>query len=264
MTLDIYQIDAFTHGSFSGNPAAVVPLTEWLADDILQSIALENNLSETAYFIPENGGYKIRWFTPIAEVDLCGHATLAAAKVIFDVLEYPNNELIFSSKSGLLYVYQDKDLLSLNFPTDELHVALEHKLAIEAAIGCTTIDVYRGLSDFLCILASATEVINLQPNFIKLMELEARGLLVSARANQKSDYDIISRCFFPRYGINEDPVTGSAHTTIIPYWYKKLGRTTFDAFQASYRGGLLKCEYLGDRISLQGRAHVYMIGKIFI
>jgi len=264
MTLDIFQVDAFTVGPFSGNPAAVIPLTSWLSDDLMQSIALENNLSETAFIIPGDGEYHIRWFTPAYEVDLCGHATLASAKVIFDEIGHPTDQVTFHSRSGLLYVKQQASKFILDFPTDNLQPYSDKELKVAQAIGTTIIDIIKGKDDLLCILESEAQVRSVRPDFAKIAALDMRGVIISAKANQQSNYDIVSRCFFPFYGINEDPVTGSAHTTIIPYWSAQLQRTTFKACQASYRGGLLDCELQDDRINIGGETIMFMKGKIFL
>ena len=260
MELTIYQIDAFTAQLFGGNPAAVCPLTEWLPTDIMQKIALENNLSETAFIIPEGDRYHIRWFTPAIEVDLCGHATLATAHALYAEMGYAKDAVVFNSKSGLLTVSKKGDLYTMNFPTDELGtVAIPQE--ITDGLGVMPKEVFRGKDDYLAIFDSQTTIENFSPDFNKLGQLKARGIITTAKGDT---VDFISRCFFPAAGIDEDPVTGSAHTTMTPYWTKKLGKTQMDARQLSARGGLLHCEYLGDRVNISGKAVTYLRGVITI
>lgn len=260
MELTIYQIDAFTDQLFGGNPAAVCPLTEWLPTDIMQKIALENNLSETAFIVPEGGGYHIRWFTPAIEVDLCGHATLATAHALYAEMGYAKDKVVFNSKSGLLTVFKKVDLYTMNFPTDELK-SVTIPQEITEGLGGMPKEVFRGKDDYLAIFDHQTTIENFTPDFNKLSQLNARGIITTAKGDT---VDFISRCFFPAAGIDEDPVTGSAHTTMTPYWTKKLDKTQMVARQLSARGGLLHCEYLGDRVNISGNAVTYLRGTITI
>lgn len=258
MELTIYQVDAFTNKLFGGNPAAVCPLTEWLPTETMQKIALENNLSETAFIVPEGEGYHIRWFTPAIEVDLCGHATLATAHALYAEMGYEGDKIVFNSKSGALTVAKSNDSYIMNFPTDDLKpVTIPNE--ITEALGVQPLEVFKGKDDYLAIFDNQTTIENFTPDFKKLGQLNVRGIITSAKGDS---VDFISRCFFPAAGIDEDPVTGSAHTTMIPYWSKKLNKTKMIAQQLSARGGLLNCEYLGDRVNIGGQAVTYLRGAI--
>lgn len=262
MKLKIYQVDAFSATLFGGNPAAVCPLNEWLDDEIMKKIANENNLSETAFFVPNSDGFDIRWFTPAhKEVDLCGHATLASSHVIFEHLQYTQPSITFASASGSLNVVRKNDQYILNFPADTLMDVTDDKAILKALGIQNCIKLIKGKDDYLVIVDSQKVIEGLNPNISLLSEVEARGVIVSAEGDE---VDVVSRCFYPRYGVNEDPVTGSAHTTIIPYWAKLLAKNDIVARQLSQRGGELKCTYLGDRVELGGRAITYMIGEISI
>ncbi len=260
MKLTIYQVDAFTNQLFGGNPAAVCPITEWLPTEKMQQIALENNLSETAFILPEKDGYHIRWFTPAIEVDLCGHATLAAAHTLYAEMNYQGNAVKFYSKSGLLTVNKSGDLYTMNFPTDQLEkVAIPQEII--AGLGKTPSEVFRGKDDYLAIFDTQQTIENFTPDFKILGQLPVRGVITSAKGNT---VDFVSRCFFPAAGIDEDPVTGSAHTTMIPYWSKVLNKSQLTALQLSARGGTLKCEHLGNRVNISGKAVTYLRGEIYI
>lgn len=259
--MKIYQIDAFTKSVFSGNPAAVCPLEEWLSDKIMQKIAAENNLAETAFYVKNGDKYEIRWFTPKVEVDLCGHATLAAAFVLFNYENHNDSIITFHSpRSGDLTVTKEGDLLSLNFPVDEFEpIPLTNEI-------CDAFDskpqlAYKGKTDYMLVFNTEEEILNLNPNFIKLSKLPVRGIIVTAKGNNS---DFVSRFFAPQSGINEDPVTGSAHTTLIPYWAKKLNKTTLSAIQLSERKGYLDCELLENRVRISGYAMCYLIGEYFL
>ena len=263
MELELYQIDAFTNKVFSGNPAAVVPLDKWLEDQLLQKIAAENNLAETAFFVSHDDGYQIRWFTPLAEVDLCGHATLASAHVLFEELGCGSSELLFYSKSGQLQVSkindQNNDLIALDFPTQkpvecDVPQGLEDALGIDISL-CLKNEIY------IVVLADEDEVVKLSPNFTKLLNLGIRGVAVTALS---SNYDFINRYFAPLIGINEDSVTGSAYTKLIPYWSQKLNKKHMIAKQVSDRGGEVFCELVDDRVKIAGTAVKYLSGKIYI
>lgn len=262
MTLPIYQVDAFTDQLFAGNPAAVIPLkNEWLPGDLMQAIAAENNLSETVFFIFAANKYHIRWFTPFYEVDLCGHATVAAAFVLKHKLGFEDDFINFESKSGTLGVSFEGDWITLDFPTMELFDYQNDDLV--GFIGQKPVKQYKAKDDVFLVFENENIITNLDPNFDKLKEVEARGIICTAISSQK-EVDFVSRFFAPRYGINEDPVTGSAHTKLIPYWAQELGKTTLTAQQISKRGGLLRCKHLGDRVKIAGKAKLYMIGEIFI
>ncbi|HUY68059.1 MAG TPA: PhzF family phenazine biosynthesis protein [Alphaproteobacteria bacterium] len=261
----IYQIDAFTNRLFKGNPAAVCPLAEWPADEILQSIAAENNLSETAFFMPNGGDYELRWFTPMVEIDLCGHATLASAHVLFRHLGYKGERIAFhTKKAGTLYVARDGEWLTLDFPVRSPAPCALPPGAIEALGGPAPKEC--GVSrDFMFVYENEDVIRALQPDFRKLREVRQGGkqryAIVTAPGK---DCDFVSRFFCAGDGIDEDPVTGSAHCTLVPYWAAKLGKTEFLARQLSARGGELRCRLKGDRVLISGQAVTYMEGKIFV
>ncbi len=260
MDLTLFQVDAFAENIFEGNPAAVVPLKSWLPDEAMQKIALENNLSETAFFIPTENGYHIRWFTPGAEVNLCGHATLATAHVLFHHLNYTGNEICFESRSGILKVKKEDDLLVLNFPTSDV-IAIPVPDNLKTAFEIQPLECYKG-SDFIMLLFKSEQVIeNLTPDFNKISNPETPEVICTA---QSEKFDFVSRFFAPAIGVNEDPVTGSAHTMLIPYWAKKLNKNVLLANQISQRGGILYCKYLNDRVEIGGKVVTYMIGEINI
>lgn len=262
MKQKIYQIDAFTNTVFSGNPAAVCILESWPSDELMQNIAAENNLAETAFAVPFGKDYELRWFTPELEVDLCGHATLATAYVLFNYYGFKENTLRFiSPRSGELLVERNANgTMTMDFPTDDLQ-SVQSQQNINDAIGKTPQETFKGKTDYLLIYESQADIENITPNFHLLNELDCRGVIVSAPGNE---VDFISRFFAPQCGIPEDPVTGSAHTTLIPYWSPKLGKTLMSAKQLSERGGDLKCEYLGNRVKISGKAVCYLIGEITI
>ena len=258
MELTIYQVDAFAEDIFQGNPAAVVPLQEWLPDKTMQSIALENNLSETAFFCPSEKGFKIRWFTPLAEVDLCGHATLASAHVLFNHMDYKNDEIHFESRSGVLLVKKEKNKILLNFPASQVE-AIYIPPNLKTAFRSHPNKCFKGREDLMLVFKNEQDIQNLHPDFMKITEATARGIICTARSEK---YDFVSRFFAPAVGINEDPVTGSAHTMLIPYWSKQLNKTEMTAKQISKRGGIIHCKDLGERVEIGGKAVTYMIGKI--
>lgn len=260
MKYPIYQLDAFTDRLFAGNPAAVVPLETWISDEELQQIAAENNLPETAFYIPTDNGFHLRWFTPITEVDLCGHATLAAAYVLFSIYNYPESQINFDSRSGILSVTKDEEWLTLDFPVDNYHIAVPPPALHECLEGILPTEVFKGKSDYLVVLENETEVRELKPNIIILSTIPARGIIVTAPGD--NDTDFVSRFFAPQSGIDEDPVTGSAHTTLVPYWAKRLEKTKFNALQLSSRGGFLKCELRDDRVLIGGKVRLYLKGEI--
>lgn len=259
MKFPIYQIDAFATRTFQGNPAAVVPLSEWLNDDVMQSIAAENNLSETAFFVARESGYKIRWFTPNREVKLCGHATLAAAFVLFNELGHPEDTVDFDSLSGKLYVSRNNEVLTLDFPSQP-PIRCETPKIIVSGLGQTPLECLRS-EDFLAVFETEEEVASIVPDFNCLRRLELRGVIATAPS---LEYDFVSRFFAPKYGVSEDPVTGSAHTQLAPYWSQKMGKSKLSARQVSARGGNLLCKVVQDRVMISGRAIRYLKGDIEI
>ncbi|WP_028664652.1 PhzF family phenazine biosynthesis protein [Runella zeae] len=262
MQLPLYQLDAFTNHVFGGNPAAVVPLSSWLADDTMQAIAAENNLAETAFYVPTEEGFHIRWFTPTVEVDLCGHATLATAYVIFNLDNYPHDTIRFDSRSGELKVTKEGEWLVLDFPVDMLHKQLLTPPALLEALGeITPVDIVKGKTDFLVVLESESLVRNLDIDVIVLSTVPARGVIVTAKGDE---VDFVSRFFAPQSGIAEDPVTGSAHTSLTPYWAEKLQKDEFVALQVSPRGGYLKTKLRGERVDIAGQVRLYLRGTIEI
>ena len=258
MTLDIYQVDAFSNRVFGGNPAAVVPLSSWLPDETLQAVAAENNLSETAFFVPHAEGFHIRWFTPLFEVRLCGHATVASAHVLWNELGYEKQELKLHSKSGTLGVKKKDTLYTLDFPSCEIK-EVSVLDGLENALGTEVQKTFRGRDDFLAVLGSQSDVSALKPDFMALAKLEARGLIATAAGEE---VDFVSRCFYPKYGVDEDPVTGSAHTLLTPYWANRLGKNEMLARQLSKRGGELRLNFKGPRTEISGEAITYLKGKI--
>lgn len=261
MKLKIYQLDAFADKVFSGNPAAVCPLSEWLSDELLQKIAMENNLAETAFYTRKGDSYEIRWFTPTVEVDLCGHATLAAAYVLFHLENHSGDSIRFySPRSGELSVSKNADLLTLNFPTD-LYEPVALTEGMKACFEGKALEAFKGKTDFMLVFGTEEEIINAKPNLAEISKLKGRGVIITARG---SEADFVSRFFAPQSGIDEDPVTGSAHTTITPYWAKHLGKHDLSAIQLSARRGYLQCSWLNERVEISGRAQLYMSGDIFI
>jgi PhzF family phenazine biosynthesis protein len=262
MRIPLYQVDAFVTGEpFSGNPAAVCPLEAWLPDHLMQAIAAENNLSETAFFVPENGDYRLRWFTPTTEVELCGHATLASAFVIFRSLAPQLRTVRFrTEKAGTLAVGRDGEMLALDFPTrPPVPCAVSGELA--AALGRAPASVLAGPS-YLAVYDTADEIAALKPDFAAVARLDRGGVIVTAPG--RGEIDFVSRYFAPAAGVDEDPVTGSAHCMLIPYWAARLGKTRLAARQISRRGGALSCELHGERVAIAGRAALYLEGMIEI
>jgi PhzF family phenazine biosynthesis protein len=261
--MNIYQVDAFANELFRGNPAAVIPLTEWLPDELLQQIAMENNLSETAYFVPENTGFAIRWFTPTVEVDLCGHATLASGHVLFHHLGYPGDRILFHTRhAGDLEVLRSETpgKLTLNFP-DNLPEAVDPALLgiIFEGLGLPPGPIAKGPYDYFIVLETQQQLQALEPNFARLAAAPGRGIVVTAPGEES---DFVSRCFYPQSGINEDPVTGSAHTMLVPYWSSRLGKKKLSAIQLSARRGVLDCELRQGRVYISGNAHTFLQGTI--
>ena len=260
MKLDIYQVDAFAKEVFKGNPAAVCPLDEWIDAEMMQKIALENNLSETAFFVKKDNIYEIRWFTPTFEIDLCGHATLGSAFVIFDVLKLESEVIKFHShKSGELTVEKNGERLILDFPSRPVEKCDALDGLIEA-IGKPPKEVLKA-RDYFLVYENEQEIADIAPNFSKLLEIDAHGFIVTAKGD---DADFVSRFFAPEVGVFEDPVTGSAHCNLIPFWAEKLGKTEMFARQISERGGELFCKCEGDRVKIGGNAVLYLKGEISV
>jgi PhzF family phenazine biosynthesis protein len=259
MDIPFYQVDAFARRVFSGNPAAVCPLHEWLDDAVLQGIALENNLAETAFFVREGDGFHLRWFTPTTEVDLCGHATLASAYVLMNELEPGRTDVSFRSRSGELRVTREGDIYSLDFPSRPPN-RIAAPAAVLEALGIEPEEVLKA-RDFLCVFKSETRVRALAPNMTKLAALDAFAVIVTAKGDH---VDFVSRFFAPARGVPEDPVTGSAHCTLIPYWSQILGKKSMIAHQVSARGGELICEDRGDRVRIAGPAVLFATGIIHL
>ena len=254
-----YQVDAFTNEWFKGNPAGVCPMNEWVSDELMQKIAFENHLSETAFFVPNGAGYQLRWFTPHNEVNLCGHATLAAAHVIFSYLGYEGDTIEFQSKSGPLFVTLCERMYRLDFPEQLAIPRPEQKEKLSHLLGVELIDCLANQRDYLCIVKSEREVRELNFEFAPLTQLDRDCLIVSAQGEK---VDAVSRFFAPKYAVPEDPVTGSAHCAIVPYWCQKLGKSELNCIQASKRGGELRCQHLEGRVYLYGAAITYLIGEI--
>ena len=256
----VYIVDAFTEISFKGNPAAVCPLTGWLDDDILQSIASENNLSETAFFVRKRDVYELRWFTPEVEVDLCGHGTLAAAHVLFEHLDYNNSQIVFETRSGQLIVRRENGLYLMDFPAIGTTPVTSHEI-LERCLGEKPVEVYTSSLMYLAVFDSDEKIEKIDPDF-ELMKEFAIDVIITARGCEGVDF--VSRCFAPCVGIPEDPVTGSAHCVLAPYWSNKLGKTIFYARQLSRRGGEIFCEYIDDRVIVGGKAVTFSQGQIIL
>ncbi len=259
----IYQLDAFTDQLFTGNPAAVVPLTDWLSDVLMQRIAQENNLAETAFYVKTaEGNYHIRWFTPTVEVDLCGHATLATAYVVFFLEDKPEaDNITFDSRSGPLRVCRQGEQLILDFPVDTYQKVPVQPPALLTSLGEKPLEVYKGKTDYMLVYETQNQIENLDPDFREMSTVPARGVMVTAPGN---DVDFVSRFFGPQSGIDEDPVTGSAHTTLVPYWAERLGKTELTARQISPRGGYLTCKLNGNRVDIAGQVKLYLTGEIVV
>jgi PhzF family phenazine biosynthesis protein len=255
--MKLYQVDAFTDHVFGGNPAAVIPLKEWLTDDKMQRIAMENNLSETAFFVKEGDFFHIRWFTPVMEVDLCGHATLASAHVIFNHMKYEEDIVQFKYTDGWLSVRKEKDLLNMDFPSSVAQDAEISDLLIKG-LGKKPI-LAKKARDLMVLFKSEEDILNLDPDFAKLAQIDHLGVIATA-PGEKADF--VSRYFGPRAGINEDPVTGSAHCMLVPFWAERLNKNIMYAVQLSKRLGHLHCEYKNDRVLISGHAVTYLTGEI--
>ena len=259
MKLDIYQIDAFAEKQFEGNPAAVIPLKEWLPKSVMQAIAGENNLADTAFFVPTETGFHIRWFTPSEEVKLCGHATLASAYVLFNFLDYKEKNISFDSLSGTLLVSKNENLLTLDFPAQP-PVSCGTPASLATGLGKAPKECLKR-ADYIAVFENEMDVLSIEPDHHSLKQLDLRGVIATAPS---SEFDFIARFFAPKLDIPEDSVTGSAYTQLMPYWSKKIGKSQLHAKQVSSRGGKLFCELEGDRVLISGSAVLYMIGQIEI
>ncbi len=257
MKLKFYQIDAFANQAFEGNPAGVVPLDAWLSDTLMQSIAEENNLAETAFFVSTATGFHIRWFTPKSEIALCGHATLASAFVLFNHLDYKKDVIEFDSQSGILSVSRQDDLLTLNFPAQAPQTCATPEL-LSRGLGCEPVETLKG-KNYIAVFGSEADVASIAPDFRLLEQLDGFGVAVTAPSDH---YDFVARFFAPKVGIPEDPVTGSAYTGLAPYWSRRLRKRTLSAKQLSARGGEVFCEDAGERILISGKAVRYLEGTI--
>ena len=259
--LKLYQVDAFTDKLFHGNPAGICILNTWPEVSVMQNIAAENNLPETAFLVQKKDEVEIRWFTPTVEVDLCGHATLASAHVLFTYYPIQENPIhFFSPRSGFLEVERNKEWLTLNFPKDTYTKITVPDILVNA-FQMSPIEAYRGKSDFLLIYSKQQTIEEMNPDMDMIQSVGGRGVIISAPGNE---VDFVSRFFAPQSGINEDPVTGSAHTTLTPYWSHKTGKNKLTALQLSKRRGELVCELKGQRVLISGKAVTYMIGEIEI
>ncbi len=261
MKITIYQADAFTDKLFGGNSAAICPLDDWLSDDLMQKIAVENNLAETAFFVKTDNGYKLRWFTPEYEIDLCGHATLATAHILFTELGYSQDVIHFETmKAGILTVTQDDGLYSMDFPSRPPFAAAMPAGLMEAMGGPHPVEVLKS-RDYMLVYDTEYDVRAAAPDFALLAHVDTVGVIVTAPGNNA---DFVSRFFAPAAGIDEDPVTGSAHCNLIPYWSARLGKKELHAYQLSARHGELWCKDLGDRVLMAGRAVTFLRGEIEI
>ena len=262
MRIPLYQVDAFTSRLFGGNPAAVCPLSEWLPEATMQAIAAENNLAETAFFVPRGNGYLLRWFTPSVEVELCGHATLASGYVVTHILAPERRSVTFDTlKAGLLEVTRDGDLLAMDFPA----WPPEDKSAdprVLAALGARPVESFVARGRTLAVYDRAEDVAALRPDFAAMRRVEGADAIATAPG--RDGVDFVSRYFAPNYGVDEDPVTGSAHCVLTPYWAARLGKEQMTARQISARGGELTCTLRGDRVTIAGHAVLYLEGAITV
>jgi len=260
MKIKFYQVDAFTDKLFGGNPAGVCSLEDWLPNEVMQNIAFENNLAETAFFVTNDVDFELRWFTPLAEVDLCGHATLATAHVLFEHLKYNKEKIIFHTRSGELTVTKKKEKLVLNFPIDIVKKTEAPEELIKA-IGKKPVEAFKGKTDYMFVYQTQKEIEDIVPDFELIKNFQARGIVITAKGDK---VDFVSRFFAPLVGIDEDPVTGSAHTTLTPYWAIKLKKQELSAMQLSKRQGKLNCKLIADRVEISGNAVTYLEGSIKI
>ena len=257
--MKFFLVDAFTTQIFAGNPAGVVPLESWLPDSVMQNMAMEHNQAETAFFVPEADGFRLRWFTPTVEVNFCGHATLASSKVLFDELEYPHTEIKFFTRVGELRVRRSASKLEMDFPAFAPEPVLEIPELLLQGLGVKPLEVYKNFENYFCILESELAVLSLEPDLAIIAQLHPLMVCVTAKGESS---DFVSRYFAPSEGIPEDPVTGSIHATLTPLWAQKLEKNKMQARQVSTRGGDLECEMQGDRVLIRGQAVVYLRGEI--
>jgi PhzF family phenazine biosynthesis protein len=261
MRIPIYHVDAFTDELFKGNPAAVCILDRWPSDSLMQSIAFENNLSETAFVVRRGKAFGLRWFTPKVEVDLCGHATLASAHVLFEHLGYGQDEIRFlSTRSGTLKVSRKGEELVMDFPADSIRRATTPPALVEG-LGKKPQETWRGRTDCLAVYGSQNDIERMNPDFKHLLKVKTRGIIVTSAGDRT---DFVSRFFGPRVGVDEDPVTGSAHTTLAVYWAPRLKKAELTALQLSKRRGSLRCRLCGDRVKIAGKARTFSIGEIHV
>lgn len=261
MTLGIIQADAFCEGPFSGNPAAVILLDQWLDEKIMLNIAEEINLAETAFLVRLEDVFLLRWFTPTVEVRLCGHATLASAHVLYEHFNYDKEKITFRTQSGELFVSRlSKNHYQMDFPAD-VPMLIDNKLGSELGLSSNPSALYKGKDDYIAIYSSEDEIRALTPDFHQIAQLNSRGLLATAPGNEN---DFVSRCFFPQSGVNEDSATGSAHTVLTPLWSQKLNKTTLSALQLSKRKGFFECTMNKDRVLLKGKAVTIIKGEIYL
>lgn len=259
-SIEFFQVDAFTDKVFHGNPAAVCLLDNWLNDELMQAIAAENNLSETAFIIEDHNGFHIRWFTPNGEINLCGHATLAAGFVLFELEKCSGDRVNFHSLSGQLSVLKEKEKFTLDFP--RLHYTQSVvKNSISSLLDQPVVEVYDSELDYLVLLANESQVFNVQVDLKQLVKLPKRGLIITSSCN---DADFYSRCFYPKYNIFEDPVTGSAHCVLTPFWADRLNKANLHSIQGSQRKGTLFCELKADRVLISGHCRWYLKGHLVI
>ena len=259
MKIPMYQVDAFTGEIFKGNPAAICILENWIDEKLMQNIAMENNLSETAFCIVKEDICELRWFTPEVEIDLCGHATLATAYVIFEILNYPSNKIKFATKSGILEVEKDKQNIIMEFPS-RVGIRTQITDQLIKGLGKEPKEVYES-RDLMVVYDNEEDIKNLNPNMEELKLIDTFGIIVTSRGKE---FDFVSRYFAPLCGVSEDPVTGSAHCTLVPYWSKIMGKKKLNAQQLSQRGGILKCEDLRDKVKISGKAKLFFKGEIYL
>jgi len=259
--IDFYMIDAFSSATFGGNPAAVCPLDQWLPDELMQKMAKQHNLSETAFFVANDDGFELRWFTTQSEINLCGHATLATAHVIFEHLNYPHDTIHFTTRFvGPLTVTRDNSWLILDFPA-WLSEPVQPPVLLTECLGINDYEEVRAARDYMVVLENQQQVEAICPDIHAMKQLEK---MVCVTAPGDGKYDFVSRFFCPTDGVQEDPVTGSAHSMLIPYWAEKLGKTKLLAYQKSERGGELRCQFTYDRVLIGGEAKTYLVGKIWL
>jgi PhzF family phenazine biosynthesis protein len=262
MPIPIYVVDAFTNERFSGNPAAVCLLSAPMPEEWMQKVAAEMNLSETAFLSPHQNGYLLRWFTPNAEVDLCGHATLASAHILWELGKaHPDERVSFYTKSGILTACKDGEWIQMDFPSEPPEPIAAYPDELVEALGVEPLFIGRNRFDYLIEIESEQQLRELQPNFTLLQQVKTRGVIVTSRSSTEK-FDFLSRCFFPAVGVPEDPVTGSAHCCLGPYWETKLGKSLLIAYQASKRGGVVKVEVNHDRVGLSGQAVTVWKGEL--